>query len=70
MKTAGLFYFADTPEISTTESRAYLAHYLRTSRNSRGNMGCKRYNVKRVGFGRYTVQMRYAGSPVAVIVTH
>lgn len=70
MKTAGLFYFADEPQFATTESRAYLAHYLRACRNSRGNLNCKRYEVKRTAFGRYTVQLRYTGSPVAVIVTH
>lgn len=70
MKTAGLFYFADEPQFATSESREYLSHYLRSCRNSRGNLNCKRYDVKRTGFGRYTVQLRYTGSPVAVIVTH
>lgn len=70
MKTAGLFYFADEPQFAAAESRAYLAHYLRACRNSRGNFNCKRYDVKRTGFGRYTVQLQYPGSPVAVIVTH
>ena len=70
MKTAGLFYFADEPQFATSESREYLSHYLRACRNSRGNLNCKRYDVKRTGFGRYTVQLRYPGSPVAVIVTH
>ena len=70
MKTAGLFYFADKPQFATSESREYLSNYLRSCRNSRGNLNCKRYDVKRIGFGRYTVQLRYTGSPVAVIVTH
>jgi hypothetical protein len=70
MKTAGLFYFADEPQFSTTESREYLAHRLKCWRNARGNMGKKIYQVTRTGFGRYTVQLRYFGSPVAVIVTH
>ena len=70
MKTAGLFYFADESQFATTESRAYLAHYLRSCRNSRGNLNCKRYEVKRTAFGRYTVQLCYTGSPVAIIVTH
>ena len=70
MKTAGLFYFADQPQFACSESREYLSHYLRACRNSRGNLNCKRYNVKRTGFGRYTVQLNYPGSPVAVIVTH
>jgi len=70
MKTAGLFYFADEPQFATSATRQYLAHYLRACRNSRGNLNCKRYDVKRTGFGRYTVQLRYTGSPVVIIVTH
>jgi hypothetical protein len=70
MKTAGLFYFADEPQFSTTASREYLAHRLKCWRNARGNMGKKIYQVTRTGFGRYTVQLQYPGSPVAVIVTH
>jgi len=70
MKTTGLFYFADEPQFAGTESRAWIAHYLRACRNSRGNMGCKRFDVRRDGFGRYSVQLRYQGSPVAIIITH
>ena len=70
MKKAGVFYFKDEPQYATYESRTYLAHYLRACRNARGNMGCRRYIVTREGFGCYTVQLRYSGSPVAVIVTH
>lgn len=70
MKTAGLFYFADEPQFSTAESRAWIAHYLKCARNARGNMGKKLYQVTRTGFGRYTVQLQYPGSPMAVIVTH
>lgn len=70
MKTAGLFYFADEPQFSTTESREYLAHRLRCWRNARKHSGQKTYKVTRDGFGRYTVRLQYPGSPVAVIVTH
>jgi hypothetical protein len=69
MKTAGLFYFADEPQFASAESRTWIAHYLRSCRNARGNMGRKRYNVRRDGFGRYSVQLRYSGSPMAIIVT-
>ena len=70
MKTAGLFYFADEPQYATSESRQWIAHYLRACRNSRGNLGIRRYQVRREGFGRYTVRLNYSDSPVAVIVTH
>lgn len=70
MKTNALFYFADEPQFATTESRAWTANYLRAARNSRGNLGVKRYTVARHGFGRYTVRLNYSGSPTAVIVTH
>ena len=70
MKTAGLFYFADEPQFSTAASRAWIANYLRACRNSRGNFGMRRYQVKREGFGRYTVRLNTVDSPVAVIVTH
>lgn len=69
MKTAGLFYFADEPQYATTASRAWIANALRAYRN-RENGNAKRYTVKRHGLGRYTVQLNYTGSPVAVIVTH
>lgn len=70
MKTAGLFYFADEPQFATTADRAWVANYLRSCRNAKGNLGAPRYEVKRRGFGRYTVQLRYQGSPIAVVVTH
>jgi hypothetical protein len=70
MKATGLFYFANEPQFAGAESRAWIAHYLRSCRNSRGNTGCKRYDVRRDGFGRYSVQLRYQGSPVAIIITH
>jgi hypothetical protein len=70
MKNAGLFYFADEPQFATTETRPWLANYLRACRNSTGNLGIKRYKVTRHSFGRYLVQLNYSGSPVAVIVTH
>jgi hypothetical protein len=70
MKTAGLFYFEDEPQFAGTESRAWIAHYLRACRNLRGNLGMKRYIVTRHSFGRYTVRLNTQGSPVAVIVTH
>lgn len=64
MKTAGLFYFANEPQFAGTESREYLANYLRSCRKQ------SRYVVRRVSFGRYTVTLRHPGAPVAVIVTH
>jgi len=69
MKPLGLFFFADAPEYCSHESRSWVAHYLRTCRNSKGNRGIKRYRVKRISFGRYTVQLNMTGSPVAVILT-
>jgi len=70
MKTAGLFYFADTPQFSTAESRVSLAFYLRYCRNAEIVPGVRRFIVKREGFGRYTVRLNYVDSPVAVIVTN
>lgn len=70
MKKAALYFFEDEPQFATYESRNWTAHYLRSCRNSKGNLNCKRFDVKRTGFGRYSVQLRYSGSPVAVIVTH
>jgi hypothetical protein len=70
VKTGGLFYFADEPQYAGSESRAWIAHYLRACRNSHGNLGIKRYIVKRTGFGRYTVQLNASNSPIAVIITH
>lgn len=69
MKTAGLFYFADEPQFATTASRAWIANALRSYRN-RENGNRSRYTVRRHGLGRYTIQLNYSGSPVAVIVTH
>jgi hypothetical protein len=70
MKTAGLFYFADTPQFSTAEPRVSLAFYLRYCRNAEIVPGVRRFIVKREGFGRYTVRLNYVDSPIAVIVTH
>ena len=70
MKTAGLFYFADTPQFSTAESREWLAFYLRYCRNAEIVSGVPRFIVKREGFGRYTVRLNYVDSPIAVVVTH
>lgn len=64
-----LFYFEDSPEYRSHESRQWVAHYLRACRNSMGGRGIKRYRVKRTGFGRYTIQLNMTGSPVAVILT-
>jgi hypothetical protein len=69
MKTAGLFYFADEPQFSTTASRAWLANALRSYRNVQ-NGNNKRYTVTRHSFGRYTVRLNTQDSPVAVIITH
>ena len=68
-KRAGIFYFQDEPQFAGYESRAWLAHYLRACRSSRGNMGCKRYAVTRAGFGKYTVRLNTSDSPTAVILT-
>ena len=70
MKTGGVFYFADEPQFATSASRAWIANYLRACRNSLGNHGIPRYQVKRHGFGRYTVRLNTTDSPTAVIVTH
>ena len=69
MKTAGIFYFADEPQFCTTASRLWLANALWSYRNA-ANGNKNRYTVKRQCFGRYTVQLNYPGSPMAVIVTH
>ena len=69
MKTSGLFYFTDEPGFAGRESREWISHYLKTCRNSRGNMGCNRFLVKREGIGRYSVRLNQKGSPVAIIIT-
>ena len=70
IKRAGVFYFEDEPERATYASRAWLANKLRAWRSARGNMGAPMYEVRRDRFGRYTVRLRYTGSPVAVILMH
>ena len=70
IKSAGVFYFADEPERATYASRAWLANKMRAWRSARGNLGARMYTVRRERFGKYTVQLRYSGSPVAVILMH
>ncbi|NBT78994.1 MAG: hypothetical protein EBT04_11170 [Betaproteobacteria bacterium] len=69
MKTKALFYFIDSPQFRSIESRAWAANYFRALRN-RANGNKFNYLVKRVGFGRYTIQLKYTGSPVATIITN
>jgi len=69
MKTKALFYFVDSPQFRSVESRAWAANYFRALRN-RANGNARSYTVKRVAFGRYTIQLNYTGSPVATIITN
>ena len=70
IKRAGVFYFADEPQFATYASRAWLANRMRAWRSARGNLGAPMYTVRREKFGKYTVQLRYTGSPVAIILMH
>ena len=69
MKTKPLFYFVDTPQFRSVESRAWAANYFRALRN-RENGNKRSYTIKRVESGRYTIQLNYTGSPVATIITN
>ncbi len=60
------YFFSDEPQYKTTIGRAWLASYLTALRNI-PNANRKRYAVKRLGKGRFTVQNRYPNSPTAVI---
>ena len=70
IKRAGAFYFADEPQFATYASRAWLANKMRAWRSARGNLGAHMYTARRERFGKYTIQLRYSGSPVAVILMH
>jgi len=62
------FCFADEPQFRTTCGRQEMANRLQSYR-CRENGNARRYSVKRVRSGLYHVQLRYTGSPVAVIET-
>jgi hypothetical protein len=67
MKTIPSFMFVDEPQFMTSMSRAEAANKLWSYRNvTNGNK--KRYTVMTVSNG-YTVQLKYPGSPIGLIVT-
>ena len=63
MKQIPTFYFEDEPQFACNDPREYIAHLLRAYRKN------KRYILRRVSAGRYSVVLNYPGSPGAMILT-
>ena len=70
MKKADVFfYFADEPQFKTLSSRQWTSNYLRACRNvENGNK--RRFSVRRVMPGYFTVKLNTCNYPTAVLIVN
>jgi hypothetical protein len=68
-KSEVFFYFADEPQFKTLSSRQWTAHYLRACRNVE-NSNKRRFTVRRVMPGYFTVKLNAVNTPTAVLIVN